>query len=99
MRECRYPRLGFIFWKLPAFVWISFNHLDVQRKAKILIQRHFFFYLTLTLLPFFFLRGNDGWLNEANVQNLPVLLFRVIGGGHCRDLCHESVGFFATLPA
>lgn len=65
MRECRYPRLGFIFWKLPAFVWISFNHLYVQRKAKILIQRHFFFpYVPLSsLLIFFFLRGNDGWLN------------------------------------
>lgn len=54
MRECRYPRLGFIFWKLPAFVWISFNHLDVQRKAKILIQRLFFSDLPLTLLIIFF---------------------------------------------
>lgn len=32
------------------------------------------------------------------MQNLPVMVFRVIGGRHAGDSCHESICFFGTLP-
>lgn len=65
-----HPPAGLQIWKLPVFIWVSLNHLDVQRKAKVFSFKGMFLKLTLNFSLQIF-KERKWWLLEADSVQKP----------------------------